>query len=164
MDIHLEMSFRVKVAYSQRLIDGMKPEIADRVQDPLDPENTSEERHQLENLIAYIARLTASATTIHTDFSAWALIAFKLAFGPWESPPVSTHYAVRAACLWYIYASKKLWTKLQLEEMPDWNREGWNRYKQGLLDSQAQWRNQTTKTLIDSALSEIERVEDGRSA
>jgi len=89
---------------------------------------------------------------------------FKLAFGPWESSPASTHYAVRVACLWYIYAADKLWAKLQSEEQTGLNREAWGRHKQGLSDSQVRWRNQTTKKLIENALGEIKRVEDGKMA
>jgi hypothetical protein len=132
--------------------------------DPLDPENTSEERQHLENLNAFVAKLTASSTTIHTDFSIWALTAFKLAFGPWESSPASTHYAVRVACLWYIYATDKLWTKFQDEEQEDWKREDWDQYKQGLIDSQVQWRNQATKKLIDDALRELRRADGSERA
>jgi hypothetical protein len=66
--------------------------------------------------------------------------------------------------MWYIYAADKLWAKLQSEEQTGLNREAWGRYKQGLSDSQVRWRNQTTKKLIENALSEIKRVEDGKMA
>ncbi|KAF2790316.1 hypothetical protein K505DRAFT_251488 [Melanomma pulvis-pyrius CBS 109.77] len=133
----------------------------DELQNPLDPSNTSEERQRIENLNAFIAQLTASSSTTHTDFSNWALVAFRLAFGPWDTPrPATTHYSVRVACQWYIHASDKLWAKFRDEES-GWKEEDWARYKQGLVDSHTKLRNLETKKLIAEALVQLRRAEGG---
>ncbi|KAF2797476.1 hypothetical protein K505DRAFT_269393 [Melanomma pulvis-pyrius CBS 109.77] len=129
--------------------------------DALDSKNTPEEKQRLENLNAFIAQLTASSTTVYSDFSLWARIALRSAFGPWDIPVASTHYAVRVACLWYIYAADKLWAKVQEKEVSDWNKAYWDRYKQGLVDSEAKIRNQATRQLIEKALVQLRRSEEG---
>jgi len=40
-----------------------------------------------------------------------------------------------------VYAADKLWTKIQDPKEAEWSRENWNRYKQGLLESQTRVRN-----------------------
>ncbi|KAF2135286.1 uncharacterized protein K452DRAFT_207583, partial [Aplosporella prunicola CBS 121167] len=74
--------------------------------DPLDSTNTPAEDTRWENMTKFFAQLTAVSK--HADFSLWAWFALRDAFGPWKNTTSPTDAAVRAACLWYIYAGKSL--------------------------------------------------------
>jgi hypothetical protein len=93
----------------------------------------------------------------------WASIALHYAFGPWDRgfKPQSTHYAVRAASLWYVHAADKIW-ELIMDRDKLWEhytREEWKRWKNCFNESQEVAADEDTKKLIEEALSQIDRVE-----
>jgi len=124
-------------------------------------DNTPEEDRRWEKLATFFAQLTAAsdltAAAQHTDFSNWAFVAFKYAFGPWETPTSPTGIAIRAACLWYVYAGDKIWATVNGSEF--WNRAYWDGWREHLVDAQATFSDEETKRAIEDALAQIKRLE-----
>jgi hypothetical protein len=90
--------------------------------------------------------------------------------GPWDRANPADHQdTVRVACLWFIYASDRIWGKVQGIESggrdltkwdgSDWRKAEWDRWKEGLKESHVKLRNQSTKKLIKEAIERIEQSE-----
>ena len=102
----------------------------------------------------------------------WAVNGIAEALGPWHYPTLTNDHAVRAACLWFIYAGEKVWAtvrKGQLfgdnhpsdKEQPAYDLERWTGWKQKLNEWRSNCTDERTRSMIGDALEKIKRVELG---
>ncbi|KAF2141216.1 uncharacterized protein K452DRAFT_359018 [Aplosporella prunicola CBS 121167] len=156
-------------------LGGFGPVFADTLGsfDPLDSDILPEDEKAWENLSVFFAQLTGTSTADCTNWSLWSLTAFHYAFveprGPGNAVSnLPTPIAVRAACIWFLYAGEVLWSNVQTGfnfgkvpkgEQPDFNREKWNAWRQRLMEYQSRFTDGRTKKFIEDALAEIKRVE-----
>ena len=134
----------------------------DSTTDPLDPNKTAAEQTIWENLTGFFAQLTArsNAGDVYTDFSSWALTAFHYAFGPFLTTEEVTENAIQAACIWFIYAAERLWLNTMDDKRLDWSQNKWDDWKMGLSRTRERATSDSTRRLIDGALTKIRQAED----
>lgn len=148
------------------------------------------EQQRWANLNAFLAQLS-QATDVHypspgeevlfhpLDKSLRALWTMQKALENGDYPPktlVGT-VALRAACLWFIYAADRLWANVQSgRTYPEasgagpgsekyaqkgwkgYERERWDIWEQGLQDAKAACTDEREKTLIEDALAHMSRT------
>ncbi|KAH6612560.1 hypothetical protein C7974DRAFT_445297 [Boeremia exigua] len=128
--------------------------------DGQDPDYTQEEAHKWENLTAFLAQIDSSVSESPSvlDFSAsWAPTAFAWAFEGDSESAQSSELAVRLACIWLIYDSGKLWSKVRDSELNSNTRERWEAWRQGLKDCRTRFACETTTPmLIANALAQMQ--------
>ncbi|UNI13305.1 hypothetical protein JDV02_000062 [Purpureocillium takamizusanense] len=130
----------------------------------------SEETRRYENMIALLAQLSTAAdvdyaeTTVpELDFTFWSLRAFKEAFDQQDS----TDAAVRTACMWLIYGSKRLWANIQYgrvfgrrdgEPGVVLTKEMWDSWVEGLRRVKEHCQRPETHDIVDEALASMGRL------
>jgi uncharacterized protein YllA (UPF0747 family) len=81
-----------------------------------------------------------------------------------DLPKGHTIHYVRVACLWYIYAADAIRAATLDDENEQWTREMWDTYKECLLASQANMRNQEARKLLDQAVAHMKKAEENGQA
>ncbi|OJK00427.1 hypothetical protein ASPACDRAFT_1856000 [Aspergillus aculeatus ATCC 16872] len=124
------------------------------------------EVREWENRNAFMAQLTAAADELShpMDFSLYGLYACRSAFEEKEEP---VEEAVRAACIWFIYAGARMWENCQARrgfgDSPDdpryFDLPRWRRWEEGLQAARREFRRQSTQELIQTALMELGRAQ-----
>ncbi|GKZ58744.1 hypothetical protein AnigIFM49718_004577 [Aspergillus niger] len=146
------------------------PEYAQQVDDDPRREYPPSELQEWENRNAFMAQLTAKADHLgHTiDASLYALWACRETFE--ECDPL-VEEAVRISCIWYIYASQRMWENCQVRrtfgdaDNPSprqrFMMKKWYRWRNDLKAAQLQFPRASTQEMIQKALTEIEKAERG---
>lgn len=144
---------------------------------------TPEELERFGNLNAFLAQLTQAAPADYDkefnpmDISlkaVWTMcIALEGNKAPEALPETS---AMRAACMWFIYAADALWAHVtNAHTFPDYcragpgprykgkawngfNRERWLVWEQGLQEARATCTKDDTRKMIDDALAQMKRA------
>lgn len=134
-------------------------------------QHTREQIEKWENWNAFLAKATAtfefndgSSEPSHTlDFSLFGHYALTRAFD-YEDKYETT---VRTVCIWYIYATEKVWTNCKNAnkfghdsrgyDVNQWNQ--WNQWKQELMAARSVYEDAGTQELIREAMECINRVE-----
>ncbi|CAK44573.1 hypothetical protein AnigIFM59636_004649 [Aspergillus niger] len=147
-----------------------EPEYAQQVDDDPRREYPPSELQEWENRNAFMAQLTAKADHLgHTiDASLYALWACRETFE--ECDPL-VEEAVRISCIWYIYASQRMWENCQVRrtfgdaDNPSprqrFTMKKWYHWRNGLKAAQLQFPRASTQEMIQKALTEIEKAEHG---
>ncbi|OJJ68138.1 hypothetical protein ASPBRDRAFT_47089 [Aspergillus brasiliensis CBS 101740] len=145
-----------------------KPEYARQADEDPQREYPPKELQEWENLNAFMAQITAKADHLNhaMDASLYALYACRETFE--ESDPV-VEEAVRASCIWYIYAGQRIWENCQVQrQLGDdgsprrrFTMERWRIWKDGVKAAQLQFPRASTQEMIQKALAEIEKAERG---
>ncbi|RAK98467.1 DUF3632 domain-containing protein [Aspergillus ibericus CBS 121593] len=123
-----------------------------------------------ENRNAFMAQLTAAADELGhpMDFSLYGLYSCREAF---EDDEARVEEAVRAACIWYMYAGQRMWENCQVQRMfgddddpgppRRFDMDRWGLWKDGLKAAQVGFRRASTLEMIRKALVEVEKAECG---
>ncbi|KAI0154232.1 hypothetical protein GGR57DRAFT_502818 [Xylariaceae sp. FL1272] len=147
---------------------------------PNNPAATPDKKLEWEHKTAFVAQLTSRAKIDYSegaksvfDFSTYALWAMRAAFEGYERPASET--ALRAACLWFIYAGEVLCENVEHEVVfPDrvgvsyerFAQKGWRGFERERMEV---WKSELvaagrlqsgeTKALIEQALARITGLE-----
>ncbi|KAI1453379.1 hypothetical protein F4805DRAFT_461798 [Annulohypoxylon moriforme] len=146
--------------------------------DPQNANATPEEKTSWENKSAFLAQVTAlspvddpSEIKSRLNFSIFALWAMREAFEKASAPSTPTDTALRAACLWIIYAGDTLLRNVENELVLQDNiglpgncykRKGWRGFnserlevwKNGLRAAQKRYEGET-RSMVDQALEKF---------
>ncbi|GKZ20023.1 hypothetical protein AbraIFM66951_001615 [Aspergillus brasiliensis] len=147
-----------------------EPEYARKVDEDPQREYPPSELQEWENRNAFMAQITAKADHLNhvMDSSPYALYACRETFE--DSDPL-VEEAVRTSCIWYIYASQRIWENCQVQRafgadddnLPRrrFTMERWRIWKDGVKAAQLQFPRASTQEMIQKALAEIEKAERG---
>jgi hypothetical protein len=158
----------------------------------MDPSPDPEEETRYLNKVAFLAQLTSSPTNFleyseHNprpiDFSLYALKLLRTAFENTTEPRASNMTLLRAASLWMIYATDRLWKNVlekrdfrhkasgtnpaeegraYLKPKTGWigfNKARWEVWVKG-LENGRETNDTEVRALVERALEQVERVED----
>ncbi|KAF2028247.1 hypothetical protein EK21DRAFT_90805 [Setomelanomma holmii] len=130
--------------------------IADEMHSIPAPNHTPQQAKKWENTMAFFAQLDASTRDPDLAFThTWALTFIICALR--EAPTANHELRVRLACTWYIYDAEKIWSKVPDEQ--DFTLTNWQQWKHRLEKLRSSFSDQGTRSMVDKALVEIERVE-----
>ncbi|KAJ4318348.1 hypothetical protein N0V94_004478 [Neodidymelliopsis sp. IMI 364377] len=131
--------------------------------DGQETEYTQEEAQKWENLTAFFAQIDASTSESPSPLNfthSWALTALAWAFEGGGDSGEPSELAIRLACIWLVYDAQKLWSETVDAQAETINRERWDMWRQGLMESRLRCGNGTTPMLIDHALAQMQQVSD----
>ncbi|KAF2136155.1 uncharacterized protein K452DRAFT_322620 [Aplosporella prunicola CBS 121167] len=138
--------------------------------DPNDTTSWPDDIARWEPLTTLAAQIMA-VPAIKLDFFrwTWAPAALRDVFRSYVEPGLPTELAVRAACLWFIYAGEVLWEQTRkgeftvLEDGEDEvkkNLKQWSDWKENLRSLRDSATDARTRELLVEALTAMERAEE----
>lgn len=124
-----------------------------------DPTNTPWEIERWKNLTAFWAAQTRFPATNH---SVYAIAACRDAFGQHEPDDEvgNRTFLLQTSCLWLVYGIDWIWPLVH-GHSEFWEREQWDRWKEGLQDSKDFDGEEETRILVAKALVAMEKAEGG---